>query len=317
MKTAVFTFGRANPPTVGHEKLFKKVSEVAIKNKADAFIYLSQTQDKKKNPLSYQDKIAFVKQLMPKYQNMVQKDTSIKTIIDQMKKLNQNYKKVILVVGSDRVSWFKKLLEDYNGKDYTFDSIDVVSAGERDPDAEGVEGMSASKMRELASKNNFDEFKKGLQQTNQKLQKEVFLKVRQGMGLNECEEFSIFECEDTFQQELEQFINDLDDQSLEEYIPTEYQAADDGSLKEFFQLMKNYNNTFLLEDTSFKERQLFRQKAKRRFINETKLSNKESKARAVLEHLMEGFDSPYIPDSLFVALQERLDTIYLKKFTGV
>ena len=103
-----------------------------------------------------------------------------------MQKLESaGYKNIIYVAGSDRVDSFKKLLNDYNGKDYTFDSIQVVSAGERDPDAEGAEGMSASKMKQAASQGNYDEFEDGVAVNDPKLAKMMYTKVRQGMGINE------------------------------------------------------------------------------------------------------------------------------------
>jgi len=164
MKKIVFTFGRMNPPTVGHQKLVDKVNSVARSEKADARVYLSHTSAQtdpknKKDPLSYNEKIRFAKKA---FGNSVTKSNA-KTIMQIAAEIQKDgYTDVILVVGSDRVPEFKKLLTKYNGKDYTFDSIKVVSAGERDPDAEGVEGMSASKLRALAKAGDFDTFKTGL-----------------------------------------------------------------------------------------------------------------------------------------------------------
>ena len=159
MSKAVFAFGRMNPPTVGHEKLAKKVSDEARKRKAMPHIYLSHSQDKKKNPLSYKDKIKYATRAFGK---MVTKSSS-KTIISVMQELQKmGHTEIVLIAGSDRVTEFKNFLEKYNGKDYTFDKIEVVSAGERDPDAEGVEGMSGTKLRGLAQSGDFDTFKTGL-----------------------------------------------------------------------------------------------------------------------------------------------------------
>lgn len=159
MKKIVFTFGRMNPPTVGHQKLVDKVTSTAKSNRADARVYLSHTQNAKKDPISYKEKIRYAKKA---FGNSVIQSES-KTVFDVAKELQKaGYTDAIMVVGSDRVKEFQTLLNKYNGKDFTFDSIKVVSAGERDPDAQGVEGMSASKLRALAKDGDFDTFKSGL-----------------------------------------------------------------------------------------------------------------------------------------------------------
>ena len=159
MKKIVFTFGRMNPPTVGHQKLVDKVNAVAKSNGADARVYLSHTQNNKKDPLDYTAKYNLAKKA---FGPTVFKSNS-KTVIQILQELEKDgYTDIVMVAGSDRVSEFKSLLTKYNGKDYNFDSIDVVSAGERDPDAEGVEGMSASKLRALAKQGDFETFKTGL-----------------------------------------------------------------------------------------------------------------------------------------------------------
>lgn len=155
MKKVVFTFGRMNPPTIGHEKLANKIKAVAKQEKADARIYLSHTQNPIKDPLSYQQKLAFAKKAFG-----IVKKTNAKQIFQIVKELyEEGYTDIIMVVGSDRVTEFKTILNKYNGKgDYDFDSIKVVSAGKRDPDAEGVEGMSGTKLRGLAKKGQFDDY---------------------------------------------------------------------------------------------------------------------------------------------------------------
>ena len=158
MKKVVFTFGRMNPITKGHQRLVRKVKDLAKKNRADAHVYLSHTQDSKKNPLSYKQKIGYAKSAF----GSIVKQSNDKTVINILKSLQKNYSDVVMVVGSDRVNEFKKLLDKYNVKDYKFDTVDVVSSGNRDPDAVGVEGMSASKMRELAKQDNYVDFKMGL-----------------------------------------------------------------------------------------------------------------------------------------------------------
>jgi len=185
-ETAVFTFGRMNPPTAGHEKLVNKIKSVASSKKADAHVFLSHSYDAKKNPLPYSVKIAYAQKA---FGNIVRKSDS-KIIIKVVQELESlGYKNIILVVGSDRVSEFDKLLQKYNGRDYNFDSISVVSAGERDPDAEGVEGMSASKMREAAKNEDLEAFKLGLPKALQSDASKIYDEVRSGMKI--AEEFDI------------------------------------------------------------------------------------------------------------------------------
>jgi nicotinic acid mononucleotide adenylyltransferase len=159
-RPAVFTFGRMNPPTIGHEKLVRKVQLEAKKNSGLPYVYLSHTEGKKTDPIPYKHKIRYAKKAFGK--NIVIESRS-RTIIQILKELQTaGHKSVTMVVGSDRVREFDRILNKYNGKDYTFESINVVSAGQRDPDAEGLEGMSASKMRDLVREKKFTEFQKGL-----------------------------------------------------------------------------------------------------------------------------------------------------------
>jgi Cu/Zn superoxide dismutase/predicted kinase/nicotinic acid mononucleotide adenylyltransferase len=189
MKKAVFTFGRMNPPTVGHEKLVAKVKQVATRNRATPLVFLSHTQNKKKDPLSYQQKIYYAQRAFGK---IVQKSDA-KTIIQVLQDLEKKgYTDIVLVVGSDRVQDFKTLINQYNGKDYTFDSIDVVSAGERDPDAEGVEGMSASKMRAVAVDDDRPMFISGVpSKISAADATKLYKDVRKGMMLESFEDIDI------------------------------------------------------------------------------------------------------------------------------
>lgn len=180
-KTVVFSFGRMNPPTVGHEKLVNKIKEIASKQNATPQVYLTHSQDAKKNPLTYDDKVMLAREA---FGSIVQK-SPYKTLIEVMKSLSSKFTHAIVVVGQDRVAEFSTLLNKYNGKEFSFESIDVVSAGERDPDAEGVEGMSASKMREAASKGDVSKFKSGLPKGLQKHASDVYELVRTGMKLSE------------------------------------------------------------------------------------------------------------------------------------
>ena len=180
MKSAVFTFGRMNPPTIGHEKLVNKLRKVARMTRGQPLLFASQSQDAKKNPLDYNTKIRI---LQTSFGQIVQRSNS-KTIMQVMAELqDKGYEEVVLVAGSDRVKDFNALLQKNNGTDYNFNNIKVVSAGQRDPDADGAEGMSASKMRELAKDENLDEFKKGLPLKAQRMAKDIMNKVRKGMKL--------------------------------------------------------------------------------------------------------------------------------------
>jgi hypothetical protein len=177
---AVMTFARANPPTTGHAKLFKHIQDHARKEGADHHIFLSHSQDAKKNPLSHKQKREFIHKMVPHLN--VHEEEGVKTPIDALKHLHKKgYKHVTVVVGGDRHQEMSNLVHKYNGKDYHFHKLEVKSAGERDPDAEGVEGMSASKMREHATKKNFKEFSKGV--IKKEHAKELYRAVRKGMKL--------------------------------------------------------------------------------------------------------------------------------------
>ena len=166
--TAVFAFGRFSPPTIGHEKLINKVQQVANKVNGKAFIFLSHTDGTAKDPIDFTTKLSYLRQHFQSDPKLNFGDIRANTIIKVMKVLEQEGRtKVIMVAGDDRVMQFKNLLNQYNGKptkagniEYTFDSVDVVSAGQRDPDADDVTGVSASKARELAMKGQEQEFSK-------------------------------------------------------------------------------------------------------------------------------------------------------------
>jgi nicotinic acid mononucleotide adenylyltransferase len=161
MKRVVITFGRFNPPTTGHEKLLDAVKKAAGTD--DYKIYTSHSQDKKgKNPLSSEDKVEYMKTMFPQHKNNIMYDMSLKTIIHVLQSLQGDYADVALVVGSDRVQEMDALIQKYNGKDYTFRKLETVSAGERDPDADDVSGMSASKMRAFVKANDINSFRDGL-----------------------------------------------------------------------------------------------------------------------------------------------------------
>jgi hypothetical protein len=182
-KTAAVAFGRMNPPTIGHQKVVAAI----LKQKADAhFLFVSQThkptgknKTRYENPLPFDVKLGFIEKAFP---NIDIGDTSVSTAIGLLQFLEkQGFDNVIFVGGSDRVASFTELFNNQNGVDYNLKSIKVVSSGARDPDAEGAEGMSASKMRAAAIANDFESFKSGLPSGLESDAKEVFAAVRQGL----------------------------------------------------------------------------------------------------------------------------------------
>ena len=184
---AVFAFGRFNPPTVAHQKLIKQVQDLATKVNGRPYIFLSHTQNNKTDPLSFQEKLDYVEGVYGKEQ-VVFGDAGVKTIVQVLQKLqDEGRTKVVMVAGSDRVQNFTKLLNQYNNKPdksgnilYNFDSINVVSAGQRDPDAEGMSGVSASKAREYAQEDDFENFSKIVM--GGKVSAKIFLKIQSKMG---------------------------------------------------------------------------------------------------------------------------------------
>ena len=188
-------FGRFNPPTTGHEKLLDKLAGTA--RGKDYFIFASQSSDPKKNPLDYQTKVKFMRKMFPKHARNIMMNKNVKNVLMAAVHMSQKgYKNLVMVVGSDRIKEFDSLLKKYNGIDarhgkYEFDTIKVVSAGDRDPDSDDVSGMSASKQRENAKNNDFRKFSMGLPKgANDSLAKDLFNAVRKGMNLNENKSFA-------------------------------------------------------------------------------------------------------------------------------
>ena len=189
--TAVFTFGRFNPPTTGHEKLIEAVANQQSKNAGSKmYIYASQSNDPQKNPLPYSKKIAYMRKMFKKYARSIVAGKPRTAIEVAVELHDKGHRAIVMVVGSDRVQEFEKILNEYNGVTgkrhgyYGFDNIEVISAGERDPDAEGVEGMSASKMRVAAADGDFKSFEMGLPSSFSQ-RKELYRDVRKGMGMRE------------------------------------------------------------------------------------------------------------------------------------
>ena len=202
-KTAAFAFGRMNPPTIGH----KKLADAVAAQDGDAFIFLSQSQKPKTDPLDFPTKLKLAQAFFP---NVKVGDANVKTIIQALQKVEaMGYTDIIYVAGSDRVDSFNDLINKYNGKEYNFNSIKVVSAGERDPDADGAEGMSASKMRAAAASGNFEAFVQGV--PDKKLAQTMYDAVRNGMGIKDQEpvaaEDASSEEEDEFHRELDKLVH--------------------------------------------------------------------------------------------------------------
>ena len=189
-KTAVYTFGRFNPPTIGHEKLLRVVQTTSSKEGGDYFVYTSHSQDSKKNPLSHKQTINFLKLIFPAHRAYIE-DSTATTALHAASDIYDKggYSKLVMVVGSDRVRDFTSLLERYNDKKskhgyYYFESIEVVSAGERDPDAEGADGMSASKMRQAVKDSDYEVFKMGVPSgTSDSICLNLYNAVAKGMRL--------------------------------------------------------------------------------------------------------------------------------------
>lgn len=177
-KRAVFSFGRMNPPTVGHQKVMQTVMDIASKKNADVFIVPSKTHDNKKNPLTFKQKKYFIEKI---YGFPVHLDPMIRSPFQMAGWLGEKgYTDVVFVVGEDRVQPFREIEEHY-AKDFG-GTFSVVSAGERDPDSDGVEGMSASKMRSFAKDNDLESFMKGLpSNTKINIAKELMIAVRDGL----------------------------------------------------------------------------------------------------------------------------------------
>ena len=191
--TAVFTFGRFNPPTIGHEKLVNAVAKQQSKNAGSKmYVYASKSNDPQKNPLPYAKKIAYMRKMFKKYSRNIITGKPRTAIEVAVELYDKGHKAIVMVVGSDRVDEFDRILNEYNGVEgkrhgyYGFDNIEVISAGERDPDAEGIEGMSASKMRAAAEKGDFNSFKTGIPDTMSDAdKKKMYFDVRKAQGIRE------------------------------------------------------------------------------------------------------------------------------------
>ena len=183
--TLTIAFGRFNPPTTGHGKLLDTVASNS--DEGDYVIVPSRSQDKKKNPLDADTKIAVMQKMFPNHKDKIVNDQANRTIFDVLKKAHTDgYANVRILGGADRVNEYEKLANNYNGKLYAFDNVEVMSAGERDPDSDDVTGMSASKQRKAAAEGDLKAFMKGVPKSlNQKDAEELFNKIRKAMNIKE------------------------------------------------------------------------------------------------------------------------------------
>jgi len=184
----VVVFGRFNPPTIGHQKLLDRAAKEADKRGYELRIYPSRSQDAKKNPLTPQMKISYMRQMFPDYADSIVDDKGAKTIFNVLTGANEEgHTNMIIMVGADRLGEFQGLSHKYNGELYNYDELEVVSAGDRDPDSEDdVTGMSASKLRLAAAEGDFIKFAKGVPDTLGNMEKiELFNVLRRSMGVTE------------------------------------------------------------------------------------------------------------------------------------
>ena len=194
MGTAVFVFGRFNPPTIGHEKLINAVIAVNQREGGTALIYGSHSQDSRKNPLTHKQKFKWLIKMFPRMKKSLQSTATEKNVMEIATELNGKYDKLVMVAGSDRVDEFTSLLNSYNGIKskhgfYKFEEIEVKSAGERDPDADGASGMSASKMRKAATQGDFKAFLLGASdELTVKDKKNMMNDVRKGLKFDTIRE---------------------------------------------------------------------------------------------------------------------------------
>ena len=189
--TLTLAFGRFNPPHAGHLQLMDIAAQSAEAEESDYIIVPSRSQDAKKNPLDADTKVTVMRQMFPQHSERIVNDGANRTIFDVLKKAhNDGYTNVRIVAGQDRVKEFDKLSQNYNGQLYQFDNMEVISSGDRDPDSDGVEGLSSSRMRLAAAEGDFKTFRAGLPEgIPRKSAMELFDTVRQSMNVKDMKEF--------------------------------------------------------------------------------------------------------------------------------
>ena len=189
--TLTLAFGRFNPPHAGHQQLMDIAAASAEDEEGGEYIIVpSRSQDPKKNPLDPNIKVSVMRQMFPQHSENIVNDNANRTIFDVLKKAhNDGFTNIRIVAGQDRVKEFDKLSQNYNGQLYQFDNIEVASSGDRDPDSDGVEGLSSSRMRLAAAEGDFKTFRAGLPEgIGRKDAMEFFDTVRQSMNVQEMEE---------------------------------------------------------------------------------------------------------------------------------
>ena len=190
--TLTLAFGRFNPPHAGHQQLMDIAAQSAQDEEGGEYIIVpSRSQDPKKNPLDADTKVSMMRSMFPQHSERIVNDGANRTIFDVLKKAhNDGYTNVRIVAGQDRVKEFDKLSQNYNGQLYQFDNMEVISSGDRDPDAEGMEGLSSSRMRLAAAEGDFKTFRAGLPEgTPRKMAMTLFDTVRETMNVKEMKEF--------------------------------------------------------------------------------------------------------------------------------
>ena len=251
-KSFAFTFGRFNPPTIGHEKLIRTVASQGM----DFKIFLSRSQDAVKNPLSPSDKLKYMTKMFKNYASHIMVMPSNMVLELATKIYNMGYRNVTMVVGSDRVAEFKSILNRYNDEKnrhgyYNFEKINIISAGERDPDEEGVTGMSASKLRDYARRGDLKNFKRGVPgNLSEKEKNELFFDVRKGMGLS-VSLAADFEPQNSKVKTLQEFeAQQVRDLYIREMIFNIGEQAHNVNLDIKGKVIRRGTNYIVLEDTN-------------------------------------------------------------------
>ncbi|MEY3811459.1 MAG: Pelagibacter phage [Pseudomonadota bacterium] len=251
-KSFAFTFGRFNPPTIGHEKLIRTVASQGM----DFKIFLSRSQDAVKNPLSPSDKLKYMTKMFRNYASHIMVMPSNMVLELATKIYNMSYRNITMVVGSDRVAEFKSILNRYNDEKnrhgyYNFEKINIISAGERDPDEEGVTGMSASKLRDYARRGDLKNFKRGVPgNLSEKEKNELFFDVRKGMGLS-VSLAAEFEPQNSKVKTLQEFeAQQVRDLYIREMIFNIGEQAHNVNLDIKGKVIRRGTNYIVLEDTN-------------------------------------------------------------------
>jgi nicotinamide mononucleotide adenylyltransferase len=251
-KSFAFTFGRFNPPTIGHEKLIRTVASQGM----DFKIFLSRSQDAVKNPLSPSDKLKYMTKMFKNYASHIMVMPSNMVLELATKIYNMGYRNVTMIVGSDRVAEFKSILNRYNDEKnrhgyYNFEKINIISAGERDPDEEGVTGMSASKLRDYARRGDLKNFKRGVPgNLSEKEKNELFFDVRKGMGLS-VSLAAEFEPQNSKVKTLQEFeAQQVRDLYIREMIFNIGEQAHNVNLDIKGKVIRRGTNYIVLEDTN-------------------------------------------------------------------